>query len=120
MAQKDYYQILGVGENAGPDDVKKAYRKLAKKYHPDSNPGDDRAAEKFKEINEANEVLSDPKKRKQYDDLRHFAHAGYGAGGFQQGFDINDIFSQFARGGARPGGRGGGARTFRFAIRYSR
>jgi molecular chaperone DnaJ len=110
MAQKDYYQILGVSENATPDDIKKAYRKLAKKYHPDSNPGDDRAAERFKEINEAHEILSDQKKRKQYDDLRHFAHAGYGSHGFQQGFDINDILSQFGRGA----GGSGGARTFTF------
>lgn len=112
MAQKDYYQILGVSENAGPDDIKKAYRKLAKKYHPDSNPNDSQAAEKFKEINEAHEVLSDSKKRKQYDDLRHFAHAGYGTGGFRQGFDINDILSQFTRGGGR--GAGAGAQRFTF------
>jgi len=97
MAQKDYYQILGVGENATPDEIKKTYRKLAKKYHPDSNPDDNQAAERFKEINEANEVLSDVKKRKQYDDLRHFAQTGYGRGGFQQGVDLNDIFSQFGR-----------------------
>ena len=110
MAQKDYYKILGVDEKASPDEIKKVYRKLAKKYHPDTNPDDAQAAERFKEANEANEVLSDPKKRKQYDDLRRFAHAGYGAGGFQQGgrqgFDINDILNQFGRKG---GGRG---RTF--------
>jgi molecular chaperone DnaJ len=104
MAQKDYYQILGVGENATSKEIKKAFIKLAKKYHPDSNPGDDRAADKFKEINEANEILSDAKKRKQYDDLRHFAHAGYGGAG-SQGFDINDILSQFGR---RGGGGGAG------------
>jgi len=108
MAQKDYYKILGVGESASPDEIKKAYRKLAKKYHPDANPDDAQAAERFKEANEAHEVLSDPKKRKQYDDLRHFAHAGYGGPGFQQGFqqgfDINDILSQFGRGGAGPAG----------------
>ena len=110
MAQKDYYKILGVEEKASPDEIKKAYRKLAKKYHPDANPDDAQAAERFKEANEAHEVLSDPKKRKQYDDLRHFAHAGYGGAGFQQGFqqgfDINDILNQFGRKG---GGRG---RTF--------
>jgi molecular chaperone DnaJ len=107
MAQKDYYQILGVGENATQQEIKKAFIKLAKKYHPDSNPNDDGAAEKFKEINEANEILSDPKKRKQYDDLRHFAHAGYG-GAAGQGFDINDILSQFGRRGAA----GGRSQTF--------
>jgi molecular chaperone DnaJ len=110
MAQKDYYQILGVSEKATPEEIKKAYRKLAKKYHPDSNPDDSQAADKFKEVNEANEVLSDSKKRKQYDDLRHFAHAGYGAGGFRQGFDINDILSQFAR----RGGGGGRTQTYTF------
>jgi molecular chaperone DnaJ len=104
MAQKDYYQILGVGEKATPHEIKKTYRKLAKKYHPDSNPDDGQAADRFKEINEANEVLSDPKKRKQYDDLRQFARAGYGKGGFQQGVDLNDIFSQFGQRGG--GGRG--------------
>jgi molecular chaperone DnaJ len=109
MAQKDYYQILGVGEQASADEIKKAYRKLAKKYHPDSNPGDNQAAERFKEINEAHEVLSDSKKRKQYDDLRHFAHAGYSTGGFQQGFDINDLLRQFGRGGG-----GGRTQTFTF------
>ncbi len=104
MAQKDYYQILGVGEKATPHEIKKTYRKLAKKYHPDSNPDDGQAADRFKEINEANEVLSDPKKRKQYDDLRQFARAGYGKGDFQQGVDLNDIFSQFGQRGG--GGRG--------------
>ncbi|HVP57422.1 MAG TPA: DnaJ C-terminal domain-containing protein, partial [bacterium] len=84
---------------------KKAYRKLAKKYHPDSNPDNPRAADRFKEINEAHEVLSDPKKRKQYDDMRRFASAGYGGGGAYQGFDINDLLGQFAR--ARAGGGGG-------------
>jgi molecular chaperone DnaJ len=111
MAQKDYYKILGVTENATQDEIKKAYRKLAKKFHPDANPDDQQAAEKFKEVNEAHEVLSDAKKRKQYDDLRHFAHAGYGAGGFGQGFDMGDILSQFARRGS-PGGHTG--RTFTF------
>jgi molecular chaperone DnaJ len=107
MAQKDYYRILGVSENATPEEIKKAFIKLAKKYHPDSNPGDDGAVEKFKEINEANEILSDAKKRKQYDDLRHFAQAGYGGAG-GQGFDFNDILSQFGR----RGGAGGRSQTF--------
>jgi molecular chaperone DnaJ len=107
VARKDYYKILGVGETATPDEIKKAYRKLAKKYHPDANPEDSQSAERFKEVNEANEVLSDPKKRKQYDDLRHFAHAGYGGQGFESGFDINDILGQF--------GKGGGARARGFS-----
>src|SRR3984893_18578926 len=65
---KDYYKILGVDKNASQKDIQKAYRKLARQYHPDVNPGDKTAEEKFKEINEANEVLSDPEKRKQYDE----------------------------------------------------
>src|ERR1700748_3088215 len=69
MEYKDYYKTLGVDKKASQDDIKKAYRKLALKYHPDKNPGDKKAEEKFKEINEANDVLSDPVKRKKYDDL---------------------------------------------------
>jgi len=108
MPYKDYYRILGVSENATQDEIKKAYRRLAKKYHPDANPGDAKAAEKFKEINEAHEVLSDPKKRKQYDDLRHFAKAGMGGGTFRSTFDLDDLLRQFA------GARGTRTRTFTF------
>ena len=120
MAQKDYYQILGVGESATKEEIKKAYRRLAKKFHPDSNPGDARTTEKFKEINEAHEILSDPGKRKQYDDMRQFARSGHGGGGSYQGFDMNDLLGQFARGGGR-GGRpsrgaagGGAGETYTF------
>ena len=69
MEYKDYYKTLGVEKNANADEIKKAYRKLAKRYHPDKNPGDKSSEEKFKEITEANEVLSDPEKRKKYDTL---------------------------------------------------
>ena len=69
MNFKDYYKILGVERNASADDIKKAYRKLAIKYHPDKNPNNKASEEKFKEINEANEVLGDPEKRKKYDQL---------------------------------------------------
>lgn len=69
MEYKDYYKALGVAKNAGQDEIKKAFRKLAVKYHPDKNPGDKKAEEKFKEINEANEVLGDPEKRKKYDEM---------------------------------------------------
>jgi molecular chaperone DnaJ len=78
MPDKDLYKILGVGEKASPNEIKAAYRKLAKKYHPDANPGNKSAEERFKEIATAYEVLSDPRKRKQYDQLRT-----YGAGGFE-------------------------------------
>jgi len=76
MAYIDYYKILGVDKNASQDDIKKAFRKLARKYHPDLNPNDPSAKDKFQEINEANEVLSDPEKRKKYDEYgEHWKHA---------------------------------------------
>lgn len=75
MSKRDYYEVLGVGKNASDDEIKKAYRKLAIKYHPDKNPGDKEAEEKFKEISEAHEVLSDKQKRARYD---QFGHAGVG------------------------------------------
>ena len=92
MAEKrDYYEVLGVARNADDEALKKAYRKLAKKYHPDMNPGDEAAAEKFKEASEAYAVLSDPQKRQQYD---QFGHAAFEqGGGFDaSGFDFSDIF----------------------------
>lgn len=78
MAKKDYYEVLGVSKNASDDEIKKAYRKLAVKYHPDKNPGDKEAEEKFKEVSEAHEVLSDKQKRARYD---QFGHAGVGGNG---------------------------------------
>ena len=96
MAKRDYYEVLGVNKSASKDELKKAYRKLAMKYHPDKNPGDKEAEEKFKEAAEAYEVLSNDQKRAQYD---RFGHAGMGgAGGFGGGsgnMNMEDIFSQF-------------------------
>jgi len=85
MAKKDYYQILGVSKDDSLDTIKKAYRKLARKYHPDVNPGDKVAEEKFKEISEAYAVLSDPEKKKQYDQFGTFDFGEGGFGGFDFG-----------------------------------
>lgn len=95
MAKRDYYEVLGVAKSASADEIKKAYRKVAMQYHPDRNPGDKAAEEKFKEAAEAYEVLSDPEKKAQYD---RFGHAGLNnRGGFGggQGMNMEDIFSNF-------------------------
>ena len=114
MAEKrDYYEVLGIQKGASEEEIKKAYKKLARKYHPDMNPGDKEAEEKFKEVNEANEVLSDPEKKARYDqfgfagvDPNYGAGAGGGAygGGFDFG-DLGDIFGSFFGGGFGGGQR---------------
>jgi|SRR5579864_2431306 len=135
--QKDYYGILGVKKGASPEEIRKAFRKLARKYHPDVNPGDKKSEEKFKDLSEANDVLSDPKKRKIYDQLGFYSDnidpaaaeayargGGFGAGGFGAGpqgagrsqgegvpFDFSGFdFSDYAGGGAGRQGAGGGFR----------
>src|SRR6267143_2224371 len=133
-AKKDYYELLGVKKSASAEDIRKAFRKLARKYHPDVNPGDKGAEEKFKALSEANEVLSDPKKRKIDDQVgfysdnidpataEAYARAGGGAGGFQGGgqgnargqgvnvdfggFDFSDMFENAGRGGRGAAGSG--------------
>ena len=117
MAEKrDYYEVLGVSKGATADEIKKAYRKLAMKYHPDYTPGAKEAEEKFKELNEANEVLSDPEKRQRYDqfgfagvDPNYGAGAGGGFGGGFGGVDLGDLFGDIFGGGF--GGFGGGSRA---------
>ncbi|MBR1922070.1 MAG: DnaJ domain-containing protein, partial [Kiritimatiellae bacterium] len=107
MAEKrDYYEVLGVAKTATADEIKSAYRKLAMKYHPDRNPGDKAAEEKFKEAAEAYDVLHDPEKRQRYDQFGHQAFDGGGGGGYGAGgMSMDDIFSMF---GDLFGGRGGG------------
>lgn len=146
MSKKDFYSVLNVPRSASADEIKKAYRKLAMQYHPDKNPGDKKAEEKFKELSEAYEVLSDTKKREMYDQFGHAGAQGFGgggpggpfggaggfggfggAGGGQAGDPFQDIFGDMFGdifGGARPGsGAGAGARTRRQAkgtdLRYT-
>ncbi|MDQ3100689.1 MAG: molecular chaperone DnaJ [Bacteroidota bacterium] len=115
MAKSDPYEVLGLARNATADEIKKAYRKLAIKHHPDKNPGDPSAEEKFKEAASAYEILSDPEKKARFD---RFGHAAPGGGGFQGGgMNMDDIFSQFGDifgdafgGGASFGGFSGGRR----------
>lgn len=110
--EKDFYATLGVAQDASEEEIKKAYRKLARKWHPDKNPGDEAAEQKFKEVGEAHQVLADPEQRQQYDAVRQMARGGArfgggsagGAGGFE------DVFSSMF-GGA---GAGGGSQSFRF------
>ena len=113
-SKRDYYEVLGVPKDADEDALKKAYRKLAKKYHPDANPGDKAAEAKFKEASEAYSVLSDPQKRQQYDQFGHaaFEQGGAGAGGFGGGFGVgiwvisSAIFLVIFLAAAGPGGPG--------------
>jgi molecular chaperone DnaJ len=95
MAKRDYYEILGVSKGASADEIKKSYRKVAMQYHPDRNPGDKAAEEKFKEAAEAYEILSDQDKRAQYDRFGHAGVSGNGRGAHPGGMNMDDIFSQF-------------------------
>lgn len=105
-ANEDFYSVLGVSRTASDDEIKKAYRKLAIKYHPDHNPGDKTAEEKFKEVNNAYQVLSDPKERSRYDQLGHEMYTKGGSASGGPGMDPMDFFSQMF-GGAHGGGSGG-------------
>lgn len=124
MEYKDYYKIMGLEKTATQDEIKKTYRKLAKKYHPDLNPNDEKAQEKFKEVSEAYEVLSDEKKRKQYDQIGQYGFSGgqqfdpsaYGFGGQQggsytysstEGADFSDFFNTIFGGSQRAGSSSG-------------
>ncbi|MCC6402124.1 MAG: molecular chaperone DnaJ [Flavobacteriales bacterium] len=114
MSKRDPYEVLGVARTASADEIKKAYRKQAIKFHPDKNPGDKAAEEKFKEAAEAYEILSDPEKKARYDRFGHQAPGGFGGGGHAGGMSMDDIFSHFGDifgdtfGGGAFGGFGGG------------
>lgn len=122
MEKRDYYEVLGVEKTASADEIKKAYRKKAMQYHPDRNPGDKEAEEKFKEAAEAYDVLSNPDKKARYDQFGHAGMSGAG-GGYNVDFDLNTIFERFGDllgggfsgfsgfGGFGGGGRGGGKRV---------
>jgi len=118
MAKRDYYEVLGISKSASADEIKKAYRKAAIQYHPDKNPGDKEAEDKFKEAAEAYDVLSNPDKKARYDQFGHEGMGGNGgfggsAGGFSGGFTMDDIFSRFGDifGGHFGGFGGGGTRS---------
>jgi molecular chaperone DnaJ len=129
MAKRDYYEILGLNKSASPDEIKKAYRKVAMQHHPDRNPGDKAAEEKFKEAAEAYEVLSDGDKRSQYDRFGHAGLSGNGRGFGGHGMNMEDIFSQFGdifgddifgsffSGGRQAGSRGRGIRGSNLRIK---
>jgi molecular chaperone DnaJ len=129
MAARDFYEVLGVSKSASQDEIKKAYRELARKWHPDRNPGDEQAEERFKEIQQAYDTLSDEEKRKQYDAGGRFA--GFGAGGFPGGggaggfpgggfaSDVGNIFSTFFRGRGQQGPREQRGRDLESEVRLS-
>ena len=132
MSKRDYYEVLGVQKSASDDEIKKAFRKLAVKYHPDKNPGDKEAEEKFKEAAEAYDVLSDEQKRQRYDQFGHAAFSGAGGGGGYGGFggfggggfsmNMDDIFEHFGdifggHFGGRGGSRGGTPRGTNLRVR---
>jgi molecular chaperone DnaJ len=127
MPARDFYEVLGVSKSASQDEIKKAYRELARKWHPDRNSGDSQAEERFKEIQQAYDALSDPEKRKQYDAGGRFA--GFGAGGFPGGgggfpgggfaSDLGDIFSTFFRGRGQQGPREQRGRDLETEVRLS-
>ena len=126
MSKRDYYEVLGVQQNASEADLKKAYRRLAMKYHPDRNPDDQEAETKFKEAKEAYEVLNDPRKRTAYDQFGHAgvdpsagADSGFGGGGASFSDIFGDVFGDIFGGAAGQGGRGG-SRSYRGAdLRYN-